>query len=722
MNRNFHLKPLAAAVALAIALPGAGFAADRQLGEIRVEAGGEGGRKSKLRDEIIATESFTTADIEKTHAANVNEAVDKNPGIAVQTECSICSVRNVTLNNLPGRYTTLLIDGIPIYSSVSAAYGLDSVGVNGLERIEVSRGAGTSLVAPEALAGVVNLVTKRPTKNTVSLTGSVGNFGSARVDGFLAKPFDGGALTLSFNANQHDAVDGNKDKVSEYTGFQRGLVGLGYFLDDVGGFKLKGRVDVVKEDRSGGAMGRDYNGIKRNDSGNPFDWSGGKGGSSFAGGWNAPDGSGPVNYDGGKAGFSEIIFTERFQTTHSAERNLDGGGKLKFAGAYARHEQDSFYEKARYKADQNQAYLEASVMHPVGETLLTGGLNYRYEDLSSTGQAVNGDPLAAGTPLFAPVKDFDGYEYHTRGFFVQAYRAFFDGRLELNGAARVDWHKDRGPNESSFGRLVSPRFSALWHHSDTTNSRVALGRGYRMPTSFFEQDHGILDTVAIEKRIKDPEISNNASYTWSWATDRHAVVASANYNRIKNVALLDTSQVDGLGNPITIFSSAEKPITVKGVDATWTWQLQPNLAATLAGERFWYDVNPTEQTLAFARPDKRVYLSLDYDTGPWDIYAKLVWTGSQDLRKFYNQYGQRYNFDGTPKKDKAPAYATVDLRVSYKVNKQWSAFVGADNVFDYVQSKKESPLWIDETGSPDVTHIWGPMRGRYIYAGVKFDL
>ena len=125
-------------------------------------------RPGALRDDIVMTESVSARAIEKTGATNVNEAVDKNPGVAVQVECSICNVRNVLLNNLPGRYTTLLIDGIPMYSSVSSAYGLDSVGLYGVERIDIARGAGASLIAPEALAGTVNIVTKRPTRDKVS--------------------------------------------------------------------------------------------------------------------------------------------------------------------------------------------------------------------------------------------------------------------------------------------------------------------------------------------------------------------------------------------------------------------------------------------------------------------------------------------------------------------------------------------------------------------------
>jgi outer membrane receptor for ferrienterochelin and colicins len=209
MNKH-ALRPLAAALALAFALPAL---ADKQLGEVTVSSGRSVGAKPVLRDEIVATESIGARELEKTGATMLTEALDKRPGISVQTECSICNVRNVVLNNLPGRYTTLLIDGIPIFSSVSTAYGLDSVNLGGIERIDISRGAGSSLIAPEALAGSVNIVTRRPLKDEFMANQQFGSFGQWNTDLFGAKTFTGGALTANFNHNQHDTVDGDGNGV-----------------------------------------------------------------------------------------------------------------------------------------------------------------------------------------------------------------------------------------------------------------------------------------------------------------------------------------------------------------------------------------------------------------------------------------------------------------------------------------------------------------------------
>jgi outer membrane receptor for ferrienterochelin and colicins len=250
-----------------------------------------------------------------------------------------------------------------------------------------------------------------------------------------------------------------------------------------------------------------------------------------------------------------------------------------------------------------------------------------------------------------------------------------------------------------------------------------VGKGFRAPTSFFEQDHGILDTIRIDRQITRPEVSTNLSYALNYADDRLAVTASFNHNRIKNFALLDPGATDPVtGDAVTIFTSATEPVTVRGVDVNLSYLLTPALTVSAAAEAFNYRFPPG--TLVFARPKAKAYLGLDYDTGGLDLTAKLVWTGSMDLRKFHDDGSgsqNRFNLDGSPKRDRSPSFVTLDLRAEYAISKTWAVYLGADNVTDYKQSDKESFLFVDGDGAPDVVHLWGPNRGRYLYAGVKLS-
>jgi outer membrane receptor protein involved in Fe transport len=73
----------------------------------------------------------------------------------------------------------------------------------------------------------------------------------------------------------------------------------------------------------------------------------------------------------------------------------------------------------------------------------------------------------------------------------------------------------------------------------------------------------------------------------------------------------------------------------------------------------------------------------------------------------------------TPKNQTAPSYVTVDLKISKQLNKNFSVYAGAKNLFDFVQTDVQSPLFYDANGGFDTSYVWGPLRGRTIYAGLK---
>ncbi len=658
-----------------------------------------------LRDALVKTETIDSNSIERTNASNILEAVDNRPGVSVQSECSVCNARNITLNNMPGRFTTMLVDGIPIYSSLSSAYGLDGISTEGVERIEISRGAGTSLTAPEALSGTVNVITKRPRMVETILKQQFGSFGDIRSGVYLGQPVAGGAYSVSLDRRTQDAVDGAGYGISQSAGFERNNLGVAYFIDKLAGFRWQGRVDVLQEDRNGGALGKDYYGIKQNTTGNPFNFSAGPNGSPISNGWVNADGSGFTTYTSGLAGFSQIIRTERQQATLQGERKM-GTGTLRVASGLAHNYQDSFYGgDALYSGHQGQQYLSASYQFPIAENLITLGADYRGEDLRSQGYSYTTNQANNGV---------DNYSYRSNAVFGQYYRALLDGRLETNASLRIDEH-------NVFGTIASPRINTLYHHNNAYASRFSVGRGFRAPTSFFEQDHGLLADSKIVRVINKAETSDNASYALSYASEGFSWIASLNYNRINNMARLTAGVDDGNGGTYTLFDASPDPVTIKGIDWVGSIKLTDTLSTSIGLEHFDYEFTPG--SLTFARPNDRVYWLLDYDHGGWDLMGRVTWTGPQDLAKFYNYADtQQYNLDGTPKRNTSPDFVVTDVRAAYKWNKTYSGFVGVNNLFDFQQSQVDSYLWTNGAGEMDVTHIWGPNLGRQVYAGVRMSL
>ena len=659
-----------------------------------------------LRDEIIKTESIGAREIERSGATNLTELMVNRPGIDVQVECSVCNSRNITLNNLPGRFTTVMIDGVPIFSSVSNAYGLDMIGVTGLERVDISRGAGTSLAAPESLAGTVNLITRRPTGDSIGLTIESGSYGLQRQSLDASRLIPGGALALSATRQQQDSVDAVGGGLSQYAGHQRSQLGAGLFLDDVGGFRVKARFDHLQEQRMGGPLGRDYDSVRADRSGNPFDFSRGPQASPDNARWIDPSSGALVQpYAEGRFGLAQIINTHRDQGLLSAERRV-GQRKWRLALGYAEHRQDSWYGgDADYFGQQKQYYLESSLQQVFDAVTVTAGASYRYEDLHSRSFSPN------SLPLPDPVVDADAYLYRTPGLFVQVYRTFLDEQLEVNASLRHD-------RNNVYGAISTPRLNLLWHHSDEMASRLAFGTGYRLPTSFFELEHAVLQASAVDRSSAKAETSENMSYAWNYSADRITATVSLNHTRIKNLALFvaDPTRDSGL-----LLQPAASAYTVNNLDFVGNWQAGPKDALAFGLEQYHYSFHATDfQGSLFARPQYRLMLALDHSEGPWNLNLKASYTGPQNLAKFYDYANQqRYDLNGNPKPDWSPAFWLLDLHASYDWSPGVHGYLGINNLLDYRQASRDSFLWVDPTGALDVSHIWGPNLGRALAAGIK---
>lgn len=72
--------------------------------------------------------------------------------------------------------TLVLIDGHP--ANFLNASGLNNVPIDSVERIEIVKGAGSVLYGPQAMGGVINVITKKPAageKTTAKVSGTIGN-------------------------------------------------------------------------------------------------------------------------------------------------------------------------------------------------------------------------------------------------------------------------------------------------------------------------------------------------------------------------------------------------------------------------------------------------------------------------------------------------------------------------------------------------------------------
>ena len=92
------------------------------------------------------------------------------PGLRVENSCSNCGKTDLRINGLQGQYTQILMDSRPVFSSMASVYGLEQVPAAMIDRIEVVRGGGSAVYGANAIAGVVNIITKEPVRNFVNIS------------------------------------------------------------------------------------------------------------------------------------------------------------------------------------------------------------------------------------------------------------------------------------------------------------------------------------------------------------------------------------------------------------------------------------------------------------------------------------------------------------------------------------------------------------------------
>ena len=130
---------------------------------------------------VLSPELFET-----TAVSCAADALGFQPGLRVENTCSNCGKTELRINGLQGQYTQILMDSRPVFSSMASVYGLEQLPAAMIDRIEVMRGGGSAVYGANAIAGVVNIITKEPVRNFVNIANT-------------------------FNINEHTGYDNNTD-------------------------------------------------------------------------------------------------------------------------------------------------------------------------------------------------------------------------------------------------------------------------------------------------------------------------------------------------------------------------------------------------------------------------------------------------------------------------------------------------------------------------------
>ncbi len=662
-------------------------------------------RSGKLKDTIAKTEVITGKKIEKKQAKTLTEAIANEPGIDAATGCSICGMKRVQINGLKGEYTTILVDDVPVHSTVSSYYGMDALTTAGVARIEVARGAGASLLAPGALGGVINIISEKAVKNGVLFDAAAGNreYRTFSMVGNAVSEDGKRRTTISAQHNHQGQWDADDNGVNESPLLSNYALGLRFSDDLSSSDNLDLRLGLQKSDIFGGPMTAGL-----------FATVTPLGDPDFVGD------DVRSRYSGPPSATLEAIQTERLEGTGKWTHRFSDRFNSVITASGVKQTQDSFYEGNDYRNNNETFYADGRLGFQWSDShFLTGGADARHEILRSDSNSFFG----GATPK--PKDDFDSLSFG--GYLQDTWTPRAD--LEISTAVRLDrilvnWRGQTVQTNEVDTVIPVPRIHARWNMSETLTQRLSVGQGYRAPLTFFESEHGILkDGFGIA--VTDLERSTSAVYSLSFDSTRTTGTLSASWTNIQNMATIQ----DVAGVP-TLQTSSQR-FDVFSADAVAGYQLTKHIMLGASYEHFFYS-NSYKSRLPFAAIEDRARLLLDVEAAGLDFNLTATFVGGRDLTPY--GYGNRFNVfpeggvGSSPKLTESPLFMTLDSRVSYQFAKDFKLYVGVKNILDFTQAGIENPLFFEADASEasgrayDVTHLWGPVRGREFYLGAAVSL
>ena len=488
--------------------------------------------------------SIDSQEIEDKHELTLSEALRGTPGVRVQQQGSPGALTTVRLRGQRNFDTALLLDGLRVRDAGdingSALSLMSDLVPVALDRVEVLRGAGSSIYGTHAIGGVVNMIPE------------VGSSGF-----HLNAGFDGGSLSTYRERLQ--ASGGGK-----IVGFEIGVNRLdvrdGIDGDDAyGNTGFAGRLQVNPTPSitiAGNLYGNIAN-ARLNDS--PFALPGAFGtsqlfpsaveGVTFQPDFNNPDQGRRHRLLVGSGRFSQVVsdtvsYSVAYQRVSSNRRNYNGPAVDPRFTAFVPFGDFEFLNVNRGNIDTVDGRVNFRFTR---SNLLTAGFEFERESLFQSSQ-----------PSFNAFNNTTDRQ-RTFAVFGQDQLSFLEDRLRLSLGVRGQWYRIRSADRPGVlqGREAESSITgdgaiAYFFRGSGTKLRAHVGNGFRAPSLFERFGEGTFGSAGVV-RFGDPtlkaeqSISVDGGFDQRLANDKVAFGATYFYTRLQRVVAFTSFAVDPLG-------------------------------------------------------------------------------------------------------------------------------------------------------------------------------
>jgi len=594
--------------------------------------------------------------------SDVSHILREQPGVQVQRTSATAGTMGIRLQGLSSDYVQVLQDGFPLFGGFSNVIGITQIPPLNLQQVEILKGPESTLYGGDAIAGVINLISKQPTVAPVYDLMFNGESANAYDAGFYAsQKIKWFAFSLMGTYRYQKEKDWSGDGFSETPLLNRYSVSPQLFFDLSTHARINIGVSFTHENRTGGSDAW-FNGTS--DSTN--------------------------NY-------YEKNLSDHASSNFKFEYKFGDKGTLTIKNAvnyFNRNLQLPYYV---FSGNQLASSSEMNYHVAVKKHDIVVGVDARTDEFNEG-------------PDSSVVKR--NYNFITIGIFGQ-YMYHFDAKTTLEAGFRLDYN-----NVYKVYPLPHVAFLRKWN--DIFSTRLNFGMGYKLPTIFqAESEEARFINVAPIAANVNPELSFGGTFNWKAALPNfNGVHITINqlyfFTEIVHPLQADTASLSNCptGDCIeTSYTNTNGYTQSAGVETGFNLKyrgLETGLTYTLTDSHNKYTDVLGNPVLSVNPLTSKHIVSImaGYEIKNFFIGIDCYYYSPVKLE------------DGTTGKD----IWEVGISTQYA----WKfllLFANLENIADIRQTSYGPVVYANPTyAHPAFAQIYGPLEGRLFNAGIKFHL